>query len=446
VATNVISPDGEAIELAPGRGDLRYSSAPFHAHRHRGIATIAGKTVSYANLFAGQPWVAAAVMRLLTWSARVPLKAYRRTGDDSRERLRPGNHPLATAIVTPWERGSQIQLVHAALGPLLVHGNAVCEAVSGPGESVAFRPVDWRFCEPIMPWRDTIAGWHLDADDPTTRRTVPADGALHFAWWSPLGPIGVSPLQQLGVTLRIEDAAQRHQEATFRNGARPPSAITTSESFLAAGPAEREGMLANLREDIEEIYSGPDNQGRPALLPPGLDWKPVGHTAVEAELIRQRFVAREEIAGVFMLPPGTIGLLDKAATSVTDQRQMGYTDGLAPPLVMIEQAINAQLVRGVLREDDVYVAFDFAGVLRGDRLKEIEALRESIGSALMTPNEGRRTLDLPQSDKAGMDDHYLPRNNLWAIDRPHPDQPRQDDPPPDDPPPSGDPNDPEPPE
>jgi HK97 family phage portal protein len=175
-------------------------------------------------------------------------------------------------------------------------------------------------------------------------------------------------------------------------------------------------MLANLREDVTEIYGGVDNGGKPALLPPGIEWKIVGHSAVEAELIDQRKVAREEVAAVYMIPPPMIGILDKATYSnISVQRQMAYTDSLGPPLVMIEQAINAILIQGLLREPDVYVEFDFSGVLRGDTAKEIEALRNAIGTALLTPNEGRTILNRPPSAEPGADELWMPTNNLQPI-------------------------------
>src|SRR4051794_9378347 len=125
----------EPVEIAQGRGDLRYSSVPAGLWplngtgvvNARSVALAGGRQISFAEIFAVQPMVAAAVIRMLTWRVRVPLKAYRRRGDDSRIRLRPAAHPLAATLLEPWERGSQAALTMSLLGPLLVHGNALDE-------------------------------------------------------------------------------------------------------------------------------------------------------------------------------------------------------------------------------------------------------------------------------------------------------------------------------
>jgi HK97 family phage portal protein len=407
------------IEIAPGRGDLRYASWYTPNIGTGSMPMVGGKVTSYAQIVAEQPWVGAAVMRMLAWAVRVPLKVYRRVDADTRVRLYPGDHPVADALRTPWDRGSPASFTQAQLGPMLVHGNAVTHVLSGSGDKISFDPKDWRYSSPIMPWRDSIQGFKFDNDDSQMRREVSIDEVLFCRWWSPLGPFGISPLSMLGTTVSSEDAAQRYQRANFLNSARPPSAITASDEFLGLDPDERDQLMKQLREDVNTIYGTPENAGKPALLPPGLDWKAVGHTASEAQLIEARKVAREEVSAVYMIPPPMLGILDKATYSnIETQREMVYTDCMGPPLVLIEQSFNAQVIWGLLREDDVYVEFDFGPVLRGSRLDEINALREAISSALMTPNEGRSVLNQAKSTEKGMDDFYLPFNNLQPVGRP----------------------------
>jgi HK97 family phage portal protein len=421
------SQEGDVVEIAPGRGNLnRTSSGSFwdvgsNELFSSELLLIGNQHVSFTKLFQTQPWVAAAVMRMLTWAVRVPLKMYRRTGDDSRERLRPADHPLAAALVTPWDRGSMAQLTMHLLGPLLVHGNSVNVIEQGARDAIQFDAKDWRFSRPISPWRGAIEGFTVDTDQPQFQRDVSIDELIHVAWWSPAGPLGTSPLQQLGVSLQIEDAAQRYQKAIFRNGARPSAAIEASDEFLGLERDERRLIMQQLRSDVTELYTGPENTGRPVLLPPGLEWKIAGQSAVEVSLIDQRKIAREEVCVVYLIPPPMLGILDKATYSNIDvQHEMIYTDCVGPPLVLIENCINAQLVRALLGEDDVYVEYDFAAVLRGNRLQEIQALREAISSALLTPNEGRAFTNMPHSDAPEMDDFYLPFNNLAPIGSPPP--------------------------
>lgn len=415
---------GDRVEIAPGRGDLNRTSVQLPLGMPNpmvgdawNLMTVEGKQISFAKLFAEQAWVAAAVMRMLTWAVRVPLKVYRRTDEDSRIRLRPDDHPLAAAVASPWPGGYPAALTMSLLGPFLVHGNSVTELVEGARGAIMFEPMDWRTTAPIKTSSssNTIDGWRTYDDMGRAEREVSATEVAHAKWWSPLGPEGVSALRQLGVTLSIDEAAQRYQRAQFRNGARPPSAITATPEFLGLDKDVRDALLVQLREDVTRLYSGPENGGRPALLPPGLDWKPVGHTSREAELIEQRYINREEVAAVYQIPPPMLGDLRRATfANIVELRQVAYSDGLGPPLAIIEQVLTATY-QELSRERDVYVEFDFAGVLRGDFLKEINALRLAIGSGLMTPNEGRAVINRPKSDEDGADELWMPTNNLQRM-------------------------------
>ena len=413
----VIGEDDTPVEIAPGRGNLTRSSIPFDMFS--GGPFYEGRPVSYAKIFQSQPWVGIAVMRLLTWSVRVPLKVYRRVDDDTVVRLRPADHPLAAAVVSPWDRGHMAGLVTSLLGPLLVHGNGLTDVQEGASGRIQFDPIDWRCVTPLRfddsdPNAD-IVGWKIRRGQDEYQRS--ADNVQHLRWWSPLGQIGVSPLEQVRTSVLSDEMAARWGANNIASAWRPNGVVELSDEFLGLEPAQRQVLLDQARDDLRAAYGGPNNAGKVPVLPPGLKWADTNQTtAVEAELIASRLVYRNEVAAVYMIPPPMIGQLDKATYSnISTQREMAYTDGLAPPLVLIEQTLNAHVVRGLLREDDVYVEFDFAGILRGDRLKEIQALREAIGSALLTPNEARAIDNRPRSDEPGMDEFYLPTNNLRPV-------------------------------
>jgi HK97 family phage portal protein len=408
------------VEIARGRGDLRFSSTYFNPNIRQasGYVPRIGKTpVSYAKLFAEQPYIATAVMRMLTWSVRVPLKVYRRKdGGDTRERVQPKQHPLARMVERPWlgKGASQASLVMSLLGPTLIHGNTVHEIETIGGEEW-FKPLDWRDLVPIgVDTTGELDGWRWCYSG--YERDIPLSKSVHIAWWSPLGPLGISPLEQLGITLGIEDAAQRFQRALFGNAARPPSAITSTTDFLTLERPERQSLMDQLRQDIADIYTGPENAGKPALLPPGLDWKPVGSSAQEAELIQQRQLTREEVAAVYQIPPPMIGILDHATYSnIEVMREMAYTMALGPPLVLIEQTLTSSLARDYFGEEDLYVEFDFGPVLRGDRQTEIATFRDAIGTGIQTMNEARRALNLPPSKEPDADRLFYPANNLKPV-------------------------------
>jgi hypothetical protein len=181
------------VEIAPGRGDLRVMSG-FYPAFPTALSLVGHKTVSFARLYMSQPWVAAAVDWMVRKAVRVPFHIYRRNGDDpaDRTRLHPGEHPLADAVAAPWNRGSTMDLVQAMLAPLLVHGNSTTVVENGAGGKVEFVPKDFRFCRPIMPFRDSIAGFTFDYDQPSFMDEVPIDRVLHCKWWSPTGPIGAT--------------------------------------------------------------------------------------------------------------------------------------------------------------------------------------------------------------------------------------------------------------
>jgi hypothetical protein len=299
------------------------------------------------------------------------------------------------------------------LGPLLVHGNGLERRRAGRRQRDPLRAVRLPRAVPIKVFEKYISGWTIVEDD--QERTVPADTMLHLAWWSPLGPLGVSPLQQLGVTLSIEDAAQRYQRSLFKNGARPPSAITATRSSSASTARARQRCSRSCARTSTTSTAAPTTrQARAAAARARLEaGRPHGRRGGADRPAQGR--AR---GGLRRLPDPAAVPRDPRPRDVQQHPDAarGRLHRRARAAARDDRADDQRPARAaLLREDDVFVEFDFAGVLRGDRLKEMQTLREAIGIGLMTRNEGRSVLNMPQSDQDGMDDFYFEANNMGRV-------------------------------
>jgi HK97 family phage portal protein len=291
--------------------------------------------MSFTNIYRTQIWVAICVNFLTRQVARLPLKAYERDSQNVKKPVTSGE--LADLLKRPAERCGPIHLKQWMTMPTLVHGNGPLRVIRRGGRAGApperFLPLDWRWMEP----KETREGsgqldyWILRVPNEKPAILQP-DDVLHIAWAPPAGLAGVSPLQQLGVTIRSERSAQRYQEASFRNSARPSGGITLPESVAGNRELRRE-----LRRDLIRLHQGVDNTGRPIVMPPGAAWQAFSHTAKEAELTRVREINREEIAACYSAPQPLVGILDHATYSnVAELHKILYGPVLGPWLALEE--------------------------------------------------------------------------------------------------------------
>jgi HK97 family phage portal protein len=369
-----------------------------------------GFTISYGGIYESQPVVAAAVNKLTRQGAALPLKIYKRGSDNDHERQR--DIPLDALLQRPWPRMAPIQLKQWALLPLLVHGNSVIAKwrQDPEGPPTGLFPLDYRYLEPYASKGGTVDVWvTTQFDEP---RWLVAEDVIHFRWDSPNGPLGISPLKQLGTTIRMEDAAQRYQTANFRNGIRPSAGMTVPPDVNLNDPTVRQFF----REQIEAIHKGVDRAGKLALLPPGATITPLSFSAVEAQLIQQRKLNREEVEFVYDLAGPLLGDLEHGTYSnVSELHKQLYKSVLRPWLTLIEETLQAQLIDPEPEWRDLFVEFDYAEQLRGDPLQMAQAIQTEISSGTLTPNEARKLQNRPRVAEPDADKLYLPQNNLVPL-------------------------------
>ena len=412
-----ITAAGEVISADEG-GPFQYTPEGFNsglAESSVPLSQWTGGGASYASLYETQPWVAIAVNFLTRQISRLPLKVYTRDSQGNKQRQTSG--ALYDAIQNPAPRCGPIHLKQWMFFPTLLHGNGAIRKVRprAGNAPTGFLPLGWRDLEP----RRTSAGAIEDVSDidywlrirDGKRQVLQPHDVVHLAWHPPTGALGVSPLKQLGVTLRIERSSQLYQEALFRNSARPSGGVTLPESMASDELFRRE-----FRSDLERLHAGTHNAGRPIMLPPGSKWEQFAITAHEAELIQQRQLNREEIAAGYNAPQPLIGILDHATYSnIAELHKILYGPVLGPWIVLGEETFTAQVIAGEAAFEGQFVEFDLSEELRGDVLKEAQALKAQLSIGMLTINEARKIRNLPPIDHPDCDRPMVPTNNMTFV-------------------------------
>jgi len=356
-----------------------------------------GATASFDFMYKSQPMVYAVINKLVYGISRLPLQLYVHTPEgDSRERVT--NHELNRLLRRPFTRGSSFDLkAHISLD-LHKHGNALLLKTREQGAGslpTELWPVPWSKVQVISDERGPI-GYHISIG--VEQYYVGPEEVIHINL-----PGGVSPLAPLRRTLALEDAAMTWQGESLRNGVTPRGAFVTDQRI-------DQNALPALRVELEKLYGGADNAGRFGIFDKGFKWEAMGHSAVDAELIGQRKLSREEVCSALDVPPPLVGILDNAGLNNVIELRKALFDSIASKLVLIEEAIQSQLIDPEPSWDGLFIEFNTSELLRPDPETRARTYLMEQQSSTTTINERRMNAGYPRIDDPAADTVFMPLN------------------------------------
>ena len=244
-------------------------------------------------------------VRVLSESvAQLPLKIYRRKGDERQEAADHYLYPLLHGAPNP--RQTAFSFWEAVTASLALWGNAYALIDLDNAGRVA-------------------ALWFLDPSTVTPRKVLTTgelvydvamkDGTSRTFLWGELfhipglgfdGLRGHSVVRVAAEAIGQGIAASEYAGRFFSNDATPRGVLETDAFFKDPSVVER------LRKSWNDLYQGTDNAHRVAILENGLKFKPLTINPEDAQLLETRKFNRSEIAGIFRVPLHMIGDLDKA--------------------------------------------------------------------------------------------------------------------------------------
>jgi HK97 family phage portal protein len=290
---------------------------------------------------------------------------------------------------------TRIQFMESWVSSKLSRGNTiVLKQRNRQGDPVALYVLDWQYVTPLIAENGDVF-YELNTDSVSslaalgTRVVVPAREIMHDRFNCLFHPlIGLSPIFANGLPSTHGLAIMQQASKFFENGARP-GGILTAPGAISDETATR------LKESWDSKFGG-ENAGKIAVLGDGLKYEAMTAKAVDSQLIEQLKWTSEAICSTYHVPPYKVGVGPMPSVSNVQALNVEYyAQCLQVLLESIEILFDEGLgLRGELGSGrNLGVEFDLDGLLRMDTSAQMEALEK--GRNYLTPNDGRRRLNLP---------------------------------------------------
>lgn len=214
---------------------------------------------------------------------------------------------------------------------------------------------------------------------------------VHIRFQSDDGVNGRSPLSIARATFDAASTMDEFAARTFANGTRL-GGILKHPDTLDEETAQR------IATSFRKAYSGPQNAGKVAIIEEGMDFVPVSMKLSDAEFVANRKLSRNEVCGIFGVPPPLIGDLDRATFSNIEHQQLQFVQYcIRNWLVRIELALMRTVLGSAINADYV-IEFLVDAILRGDSKSRNESYSIGLQNGFMTFNEVREKENLNPLD------------------------------------------------
>ncbi len=215
---------------------------------------------------------------------------------------------------------------------------------------------------------------------------------LHIKNFHPLDDFrGLSSVEAAAFSIDQHNQASAWNKSLLENAARPSGALIVKNN----GPFE--GNLTNdqyerLKEQMEDVFSGSKNSGRPMLIEGGLEWKEMSLSPKDMDFIESKNSSARDIALALGVPPQLLGIPgDNTYSNMQEARLALWEETVIPLLDHLTDSLNNWLV--TMFGEDLNLKYDI------NDISGLSTRREKIWSRIenasfLTINEKRQMVGL----------------------------------------------------
>jgi len=202
--------------------------------------------------------------------------------------------------------------------------------------------------------------------------------------WNPESPVeGLSPIEAVMLASDTDRAQSQAAKQMARRGPNQQGFLTSDDPDFSEEDARAAQAM------FESRYGGPGEAYRTPIVTSGLKWEKTGMSLRELGFLEVRKFGREEIGGIYGVPPIKMGDWSNSYYNSREQSRSFWLDAIEPTLKRFKRFLDAQFLA---YWDRAYVSdFDTADVaeLQDDRVELATVATQLVVNRVMSPNEAR---------------------------------------------------------
>jgi HK97 family phage portal protein len=285
----------------------------------------------YMESMAAISWVYSCVRVIYQTASKVPLMVYKK--DDVIEK---GDLVDLIEKPNPFFTMSDLIASYAIDMSLVGEFFLVKDRTNGFNQPTELWRVDPRYMKPVKDEKEFIKGFIYEnkgVEIPFDREEV-----IWIKWPNPLDPYrGLGPIEALTHSLDLEVARQNYDKVFFDNYGMVGGYLQTDE-VLSDDHFER------LKEEAKENFEGVKNAGRIPVFDAGLEYKKIGLSRKEMNLLEDAKFNRDMIIGAMGVQPVKVGIFEYANyANSKEQDEMFKRETIAPLMKKLVDALNNSL-------------------------------------------------------------------------------------------------------
>ena len=302
-------------------------------------------------------------------------------------------HPILNLIRQPNPMQTRSSWWEQKIGYLLLSGNSYEERVRTRGKTTQL----WNLRPDRMSVMPSSTGMPRGYEYKvgSNKRLFPANPTTgesdirHTKLFNPLDDwYGMSPISAAAYGVDQHNESMNWVQKLLQNAARPSGALVVdAESPLSDDEFQR------LKAEIENQHQGAENAGRPMLLEGGLDWKQMGMSPIDMEVLKTREMSARDISLAFGVPPLLLNIPgDNTYANYREARLGFYEDTILPMLDYLVQEFNVWITAPEYPNARLSPDYDSIEAIADKRQKQW-AMADASDD--ITLNESRQLKGLP---------------------------------------------------